>query len=130
MRRAWNKGKPWSEEVKKKISIACKGQITGSKNPNWKGGRFKRLGYVFILKPEHPNCEGRGYVREHILVMEEHLGRYLKPEEQVHHLNRRRDDNRIKNLKLCANNSEHQKLHPELANNLGKYLKRKAGGEE
>ena len=48
----------------------------------------------------HPRAGNGNYVFEHILVMEQQLGRYLLPDEYVHHLNGVRDDNRPENLEL------------------------------
>ena len=66
-----------------------------------KGGRYiDDNGYVNILCKGHPGADKDGYVFEHRLIMEKHLGRYLTNNEHTHHINRIRDDNRIKNLQL------------------------------
>jgi hypothetical protein len=71
-------------------------------NRNWKGGRTKHhAGYVMVHAPNHPRARtANPYVFEHILVMEPVLGRYLHPDESVHHRNGLRHDNRIENFKL------------------------------
>lgn len=69
----------------------------------------KRRGYILIYMPGHPHAQKQGYVLEHRLVMEKHLGRYLTKGEDVHHRNKKRDDNRIENLELYSHN-EHCRL--------------------
>jgi len=52
-------------------------------------------------------------VYEHRYLMEQHLGRKLDRNEQVHHINGDWRDNRIENLQVLTN-SEHQKLELSL----------------
>ncbi|MCU1673897.1 MAG: hypothetical protein JWN77_2010 [Frankiales bacterium] len=53
-----------------------------------------------VLAREHPRAGSNGYVFEHVLVMEELLGRHLVAGETVHHLNALRADDRPENLEL------------------------------
>ncbi len=76
----------------------------GADSPHWKGGRNFSAGtngYVRLRAPGHPRASQKNpYVLEHILVMEQVLGRYLFPNERVHHRNGQRNDNRPENLEL------------------------------
>jgi HNH endonuclease len=75
----------------------------GSFNGAWKGGKTKHhAGYLMIRVPQHPRIATMKskYVFEHILVVEDLLGRYLTADETVHHRNGVRDDNRPQNLEL------------------------------
>lgn len=65
-------------------------------------GSTRRIehGYVLVrTDTPHPRAPKK-WIREHILVMENTLGRYLLPGEEVHHLNGVKDDNRPENLEL------------------------------
>jgi len=71
-------------------------------------------GYVFVWVddpsgaqvvagwPGTPPRPRRVRKREHVWVMEQHLGRALLPEESVHHINGVRHDNRLENLELWS----------------------------
>jgi len=72
---------------------------SGSRNPCWRGGIANISGY-----PVH-----RG-VRQHRAIVERFLGRKLKSEEVIHHINGIKNDNRIENLQIMTA-SEHAKLH-------------------
>ena len=101
------------QEVKKRYgkfcSIKCSKQEEN--NPNWKGGRIKDGGgYIRIKLPNHPRAYSDGYVFEHRIIIESKLKRMLKPEEEVHHIDGDKENNRIDNL-LLTTRAEHTRLH-------------------
>ena len=51
---------------------------------------------------------------EHRLVMEDKLGRYLTPEEEVHHIDGNRANNDPDNLRLFPNKATHAAHHRRL----------------
>lgn len=71
-------------------------------------------GYVLVYKPQHPkamkNGNWKGYIYEHVLMIEEELGRSLTKDEEVHHLDLDRSNNCIHNL-IVLNKSYHRRLH-------------------
>lgn len=89
---------------------------TGNRNSNWKNGKSRNGGYIEIYTPNHPFRNKSKRVLEHRLVMEKHVGRYLKPNEEVHHLNRVKTDNRLENLVLFTTHSEHIADHHNIKN--------------
>lgn len=97
-----NRGKIHTPEHKEKSARKLE------QNGRWNGGRIvDKNGYILIKNREHPYSNNCGYVREHRLIMEKHLGRFLAPDEVVHHINHIPNDNRIENLELHTDHSEH-----------------------
>lgn len=67
-------------------------------------------GYVLVKAWDHPHRRKNGYVLEHRLVMEQHLGRLLLDTEVVHHRNCNTQDNRIENLEVLDGQATHMKV--------------------
>lgn len=68
---------------------------SGSKHPNYKGGWIGHCGY------RYQKVKNRG-VPEHRIVMAKMMGRALRDEERVHHINGVKTDNRPENLELWS----------------------------
>ena len=67
-------------------------------------------GYIRIYSPKHPFKQSNGYVTEHRLVIEKKLGRFLRKDEVVHHVNSIKNDNREENL-VVLTKSQHHIIH-------------------
>lgn len=124
----WNKGRIFSQPKICKVNGCTK----SAHYKDWgkKGycanhiALLRRNGKPEFIKPKRLNGEGTvayGYkivtikgkqMPEHRYLMEQHLGRKLKPHplEVIHHLNGNKLDNRLENL-ILTNQSDHLHIH-------------------
>lgn len=131
---AINKSKGWGFTCSKRCGIINRSKhtigisnhqygIKGINNASFKGDtKISRYGYVLKYAPEHKRANHAGYVWEHLLVMENHIGRSLKyygfknPKNEIcHHIDMDKKNNNIENLQLMTD-SEHVKLHHKNGN--------------
>lgn len=89
-----------------------KGAQARERNPQWKGGRvIASNGYVLVrVGTDHHLADVRGYAYEHRVVAERKLGRRLRDDEEVHHLDRDKQNNAEANLEVVTS-GEHRVRH-------------------
>jgi hypothetical protein len=97
-------GKKYSEEHKKNIRTSLRKINNGGVRYN-QGRGYRQI----IVDEDHPrkkDRKGGNYIFEHILVMEKEIGRFLEKDEIVHHIDKNKQNNDIRNLYLFTGNNE------------------------
>jgi HNH endonuclease len=85
---------------------------SGKNHPGWKGGSFiASNGYKMVLSERDAN--GNRYYPEHVLIGEQKLGRKIKRNEVIHHVDLIKTNNSPSNLFPCTR-SKHRLLHRQL----------------
>lgn len=67
--------------------------------------------YEYRIVYGHPRANSEGAVYLHILIAEEKLGRYLLPEEVVHHIDGNKTNNDPNNLMVFYTKADHSSFH-------------------
>ena len=81
---------------------------TGESSHRWNGkARRVERGYVLIWVGHDHHLSKDGYAAEHRVIAEKMIGRRLKREEVVHHVNGDKTDNSPQNLELFKNPGFH-----------------------
>lgn len=96
---------------RKYCSVECyRASLNLEGGANWRGGRWlaRDKGYLMI------SLGGQKRAAEHTLIAERALGRSLRKDELVHHVNGEKTDNRPSNLVVCTR-KYHAELHSRMA---------------
>ena len=67
--------------------------------------------YKCVYMPNHARAFGNGTVYEHVLVAEEKIGRPLKEEEVVHHMDEDKSNNSPDNIVVFKSRGAHTRFH-------------------
>ncbi len=101
---AWNKGKKFPH-------------LSGKNSIFWKGGRYiSSDGYwmIYIGNNNNHKIKWNNYRKEHCVIAEEKLGRKLKLNEVVHHIDCDKLNNNFNNLDILQSENEHRQAHLSL----------------
>lgn len=108
--------------------------LKGSLNASWsnKDRKLNSDGYWLTYQPDHPRASQDGWFLEHVIILEEHIGRRLKfygkgnkDNEVCHHKNGDKQNNDISNLELLTHGKHtehHNKLQTRKRNSKGQFL--------
>lgn len=73
--------------------------------------KTSQKGYVYLLRPEHPRSDPKGYASESLLIAEKALGKFISIGQEIHHVDGNRSNNKNSNLVICENKAYHLLLH-------------------
>ena len=104
----WNKGKTKADLPQLANSGFKKGQVSPRKGKSI-GKVMAGGGYILLYVGNNHMRKGT-YALEHRLVMEKFLGRYLTKDEQVHHINGIKNDNRLENLTIVIRKKHYGRI--------------------
>lgn len=106
------------------------GDPLATKIKNWKQDKVDDQGYIQVFAPDHPNARKSSRVPMHRMVMSEFLGRALRKNENVHHINGVKTDNELENLELWVTSQPKGQRPQDLVAYAKKILKSYAGEVE